>query len=347
MKPREAARKYGARGMISVPSFSDLAMWNMSRARSVLPSVEVSKAPPDEAGGLIEITASPAMLTAMFAREKVRAEQVANAAAARAAIDSFALDPRKELKITVGALQTHPTTSNIIAVVEGSDPKLENEYVAIGAHYDAMPEPELPAYEARPGADDNGSGTAGLLAIAEAMAAAPKPKRSILFIWHTGEEQQGWGSEYFTAHPTVPLGQIVAYINLDMIGRSQMPGAAKQMLPHKLTGPEEVQVEASRSLSSDLAEMVDRVNASYLKLQFDRRDGPSFGGSDHALYIQKEIPSVSYTSGDHADMHSAGDTATKIDYRKLESIARTAYATARALANAPNRPRVDRPPPKS
>ena len=108
------------------------------------------------------------------------------------------------------------------AILEGSDPVLKNEYVAIGAHYDHVGMNPFAAGEDKiwNGADDDGSGTVAVLAMAEAFSkGAQRPKRSILFIWHAGEEKGLWGSEYFSNNPTVPINSIITQLNIDMIGR--------------------------------------------------------------------------------------------------------------------------------
>ena len=111
---------------------------------------------------------------------------------------------------------TEASTQNVVGVLEGRDSKLKKEYVALGAHYDHVGASGTSG--CRPvgndsicnGADDDGSGTTALLTMAEAFSKGPRPKRSILFVWHTGEEKGLWGSEYFTRYPTVPLRQVVA-----------------------------------------------------------------------------------------------------------------------------------------
>ena len=115
-------------------------------------------------------------------------------------------------------------TQNVVAVWEGSDPVLKNEYVAIGAHYDHVGVNPNARGEDKiwNGADDDGSGTVAVLSIAETLAKAKiRPKRSVLFVWHAGEEKGLWGSEYFNKFPTVDIKKVVTQLNIDMIGRSR------------------------------------------------------------------------------------------------------------------------------
>ena len=262
------------------------------------------------------------------------------------------------MRFGVETTATPVPTQNVVAIVRGSDPKLKDEYVAIGAHYDhvgrrpAAAAPRMPAK--RPpiviynGADDDGSGTTALLVMAEAAARSkPRPKRSLLFVWHAGEEHGLWGSAYYTQHPTVPLDHIVAQLNVDMIGRSR---AADDTNPENklLTGPNEVYVIGSKMMSSSLAELSERVNNGYLKVSFNYHyDDPDdssrlFFRSDHYNYAKKGIPIIFYFSGLHADYHEPSDSVEKIDFTKMERVTRTIYATALALADSPSRPKVDR-----
>ena len=133
-------------------------------------------------------------------------------------------------------------------------PALADEYVALGAHYDHLGTARTPNAAGDTiynGADDDGSGTVGLLAIAEAFATTrTRPKRSLLFVWHTGEEQGLWGSRYFTEHPTVPLDRVVAQLNIDMIGRGRAAGTPAPNGPLALTDSGTVYVVGSRRLST-------------------------------------------------------------------------------------------------
>jgi Zn-dependent M28 family amino/carboxypeptidase len=148
-----------------------------------------------------------------------------------------------------------------VAVLEGSDPVLKQEYVVIGAHYDAVGTEAGIGYA---GADDNASGTVAVMAIAKAFAASERPKRSVVFMWYSGEEQGLWGSRFFVNNPTVPLDKIVTYVNLDMVGRSKTVDDKDGV-----TGPDEVYVLGPKLTSTDLTELVERVNRSYLNLHLN------------------------------------------------------------------------------
>ena len=214
-----------------------------------------------------------------------------------------------------------------------------------------------PAY-ARQGASADGQSFAtvtrraiarGRAAEAEALAKAPKrPKRSILFVWHTGEEKGLWGSRYFTEFPTVPLNQIVAQVNIDMIGRSKKEGDTNRRNA-ELTGPDSIYLIGSTMMSTELGELVNTVNKSFLNITYDTKyDDPKdpnrfFFRSDHYNYARKGIPIIFFFDGVHEDYHGVGDTADKIDYQKMEKVTRTIYMTTWEIANRPVRLKVDKP----
>ena len=174
-----------------------------------------------------------------------------------------------------------------------------------------------------------------------------RPKRSILFVWHAGEERGLLGARFFTTFPTIALDRIVAQLNIDMIGRSRAPDDTKAANA-TLTGPREVYVIGSRMMSTELGELSARVNKNYLDLPFnykyDDPDDPSrfFFRSDHYHYAQKGIPIIFYFSGVHECYHQPCDDVSGIDFGKMEAVTRTVYGTMLALADAPTRPVVDK-----
>lgn len=229
------------------------------------------------------------------------------------------------------------TEYNVAAVVRGRDPSLQSTYVAFGAHYDHVGiVPAVQGDSIANGADDDGSGTVSLLAIARLLQQAPvKPRRSTLLVWHVGEEKGLLGSSWFTDHPTVPIDSIVAQLNADMIGRN---------------GPDSIFVIGPRSapnaLSVRLGAVVDSVNAALPRpFRIDRgMDGPDhpehiYERSDHFNYARKGIPIVFITTGLHADYHRPSDDATTVDYDKLARVTQLLVEVGRAVGNAAGRPR--------
>lgn len=348
--PSSYLNKNGAKGIIIVPNANAINNWsqNLQRVLERGSSWSVEKFQKAQNQPLPAIVISEKTALALFEGEKRDGATVLKGAASGEVGDSFDLSPSKQLKFTVAVKQEQGTTQNVVAVLEGSDAKLKNEYVAIGAHYDhvGIGNP-VNGDSIFNGADDDGSGTVSVLAIAEAVAAGPRPKRSLLFVWHAGEERGLWGSQYITDYPVIPLNQIIAQLNIDMIGRSKKEGDTEPRNVN-LTGPNEIYVIGSKMMSTELGALSEKVNSSFLKLAFNYKyDDPKdperfFFRSDHYNYARKGIPIIFYFDGVHEDYHRPSDHPDKIDYQKMEKVARTVMATLWALANSPERPKVDK-----
>ncbi|HKU59815.1 MAG TPA: M28 family peptidase [Gemmatimonadales bacterium] len=282
--------------------------------------------------------------------------------------------------------------TNVVAILEGGDPGRRGEYVALGAHNDAIgivppvehdslrayntvirprganDSPREPTAEEaakirtiidsmrkiRPpridsivnGADDDGSGSMGLLEIAESMAKAERrPARSMLFVWHTGEESGLQGSRWFTDHPTVPRDSIVAQVNIDMIAR----GGPQD---EKLGGPGYIQAIGTRRLSTelgDLAETVDRDGKYGLIFDYsydaDGHPDNFYCRSDHYMYARYGIPIAFFSTGGHRDYHQVTDEVQYLDFAKYTTVTRFVGDLASRLADLDHRPVVDKPKP--
>jgi len=234
------------------------------------------------------------------------------------------------------------TGYNVAAVVRGHDPRLNKTYLAYGAHYDHIGVIHTDGRRSgrrgavdsiANGADDDGSGSVALLAIAQEMMIY-RPRRSVLFVWHVGEEKGMLGSAYFTSHPTVPIDSIVTQFNADMIGRNESNSVA-------LIGPR----AAPNYQSWRLGMIVDSVNRAYptplrIERASDDPDDPEhiYQRSDHYNYAKKGIPIIFFTSGLHADYHRVTDEASKIDYDKLARVSRLMLEAGLAVANRSSRP---------
>jgi Zn-dependent M28 family amino/carboxypeptidase len=235
-----------------------------------------------------------------------------------------------------GYLQRYPvgadaTAPNVVGLLPGRDPVLAREYVMVVAHADHVG-------TGRPrdgdgiwnGADDNASGTAGLLVIADAFAAAPtRPRRSLLFLVVSGEERGLLGSSWYAAHPTVPLDSVVALVNLDMIGRNR---------------PDSVYLNGWGK--SEVADEVVRQARAHPALGLavgpDLEDRPlTPADSDHWPFQRRGIPYAFFYTGPHPDYHGPGDEPSRIDADKAARIACLAYHTVAAIAEAQARPRWD------
>ncbi len=194
------------------------------------------------------------------------------------------------------------------------------------------------------GADDDGSGTVAMLEIAERFAtASERPRRSMLFVSHTGEEKGLWGSEWFTDHPTVPRDSIVAQLNMDMVGRGKPTDIMGR-------GPNNVQLIGPRRLSSQLGAIIDSLNGTRtphmdIDTSFDANGHPlnRYCRSDHYMYARYGIPITYVSLGYHTDYHQVTDEPQYIDYDHLERIASFVHDIAAAVANRPQRLVVDGP----
>jgi Peptidase family M28 len=220
---------------------------------------------------------------------------------------------------------------NVVAMLPGSDPRLRNEYIVISAHMDhvGVGEP-VNGDSIYNGADDDASGTTGLLEVAQAFASMDqRPRRSIVFLHVSGEEKGLLGSEWYSDHPTLPLERIVANINVDMIGRNH---------------PDSV-VLIGKDYSS-LGPLALRVAAAHPELHLTLGDDvwPQerfFFRSDHFNFARKEVPAIFFFSGVHEDYHRPSDEVEKIDTDKATRIARMIFYIANEIANDPQRPRWD------
>lgn len=230
------------------------------------------------------------------------------------------------------------TSSNVLAFIPGSDPILSKEVVVITAHYDHIGIENGVVYN---GADDDGTGTVALLEIAEAFMTAKKqgkaPRRSILIMPVSGEEKGLLGSSYYASHPVIPLEMTVADLNIDMIGRND--------IAHE--NSDYVYIIGSNMLSTDLHNANELANNTwtFLKLDYkfnDKNDPNQFYyRSDHYNFAKNNIPSIFYFSGIHEDYHQPTDDIEKINFKKVEKVARLVFATAWTLANADRRPALD------
>lgn len=206
------------------------------------------------------------------------------------------------------------------------------------------------------GADDDGSGTVSVLEVAEALAKGKlKPRRSILFVWHTGEESGMWGSGYYMDHPTVPRDSIVAQLNADMVGRGEatdITGVTKEGAPLH-GGPGYLQLIGSRRLSTELGDLIEATNTKYkLGLTFDyaldANGHPQniYCRSDHWSYAKWGVPIVFFTTGGHADYHQLTDEPQYIQYPHMQKVADLIYYSALQVANLDHRVKVDGPVPE-
>jgi Zn-dependent M28 family amino/carboxypeptidase len=320
------AREKGASAVIFVSAEKNFHEDRLSRLRhdlnfldSGIPTVVISR---DAASSIL------ASSHVSLANAEARAKEPSSAFAIK--------DVAVEFKTDV--VKINGTSANVVGMLPGSDPQLASEYIIIGAHYDhlGLGGPESlaanPEGQIHYGADDNASGTSGLLELARVLASErDKIKRSIVFVAFSGEELGLLGSGAYTKNPIVPLGSTVAMLNMDMIGRLRNrslfiggvgTSPAWKPLLDKLNGNE----KPVGSLGTGSG---GRFQLSY------GEDG--FGPSDHQSFYVRDIPVLFFFTGSHDDYHKPTDTADKINGEGLRQVAEFVREIAVAVANDPQR----------
>lgn len=238
------------------------------------------------------------------------------------------LDFKKEVRTLIG--------SNVGGMIVGSDPVLKDEYVFVTAHYDHLGKRGESIYN---GADDNGSGTSTILDVAESFARAKSegngPKRTVVFIWVSGEEKGLLGSAYYVNDPIIPLDQTIVDINVDMVGR----------VDEKYSdNPEYIYVIGADKLSQDLHDINEVVNTNYNKLTLDYtyndENDPNryYYRSDHYNFAKNNIPVVFFFNGTHKDYHMTTDTVEKINFDKMAKIGQHVFHLTWEIANRAVKP---------
>ena len=304
------------------------------------------------------ITGNDAFYTFLFSRAPAPYADLKRRADGQESLPSFTLNGVTltfNIDVDYQIVRTQ-FTHNVVGLVEGTDPQAKSTYVEFGAHYDHLGYSEgalsqdgvvpLPPF-ARPGAgqagdriwngaDDDGSGTVALMGLAHAFAEGRRPKRSLLFVWHAGEELGMYGSLYFVDHPTVPLDRIVAQLNIDMIGRNRNDDPAQANTVY-LVGSDRISTELDQ-----IGREADHGLPSPLTLDYEMNDlsDPEqiYYRSDHYSYAAKGIPIFFFTTGLHPDYHAASDEVSKILFDKLTRVTDLVYETGDRLAN------LDHPP---
>lgn len=312
----QAALGAGARAVVMVSNRPDAVFEQMAKSQ-VRPRTVVG----DGAGPFI-----------VEVREKVLAEWLAargvTLAEARAATAPMAkaLDAKVMFDIERAVLES-VTAPNTVGILEGTDPALRKEYVVYSAHMDHIGiRPGQPDSIAN-GADDDASGTVGVVELAEAFSRpGARPKRSLVFLTVSGEEKGLWGSEWFADHPTVPLPQIVANINIDMIGRNWKDSIVAIGKEH-----------------SDLGETLAQVNARHPELRMTAIDDvwPEerfYFRSDHYNFARKGVPILFFFNGVHDDYHRVSDEPAKIDSEKEARILKLLFYLGHEVASRKARP---------
>ena len=323
-----------------------------------VPDINPTTMPPDAIAVPPQVTADETFFEFLFSGSPIKFADL------RARLDrgeALPWVPVPGAKISVSLDNTYEAISaeysrNVVGIVEGSDPKLKDTYILFGAHLDHVgvalsgggrgraggagaqpaPPPTGPVDLIRNGADDDGSGSTAMLGIAKAFATGTKPRRSIVFVWHTAEESGLLGARYMAEFPVVPLDKVQVQLNMDMIGRSQ---------DDKPEYANSVFVVGADRISTDLHNLVvltNRAQAKPLTLDYELNSPGEvsipgmqniYGRSDHFAYAAKGIPIAFFFTGLHADYHGVGDHADKINFPKLTRVAQLVYEVGFSIAN--------------
>jgi Zn-dependent M28 family amino/carboxypeptidase len=236
---------------------------------------------------------------------------------------------RYSLAAGAGGMDPDSLAPNVVAILRGDDPTLRDTYVVFSAHMDhiGIGPPDAAGDSIYNGADDDASGTAALLEVAEAFAAlSDPPSRSLLFLAVSGEERGLVGSRWFVDHPPVPLDRLVADLNVDMISRNASDSVVLIGQEYSSLGP------LVRSLSGDRPEL------GLVVLDDPWPEEGFFFRSDHFSFARRGIPAIFFFAGTHADYHRPSDEVERIDPDKAARVARLVFYTAAAVADDPDPP---------
>jgi hypothetical protein len=316
-----------------------------------------------------QITASDAFFEFLFSAAGQNYADIKAKADKQEALPPIALDASITINVDADytVVQTR-LTRNVVGIVPGMDAKLRDSYVLFGAHYDHVGYQQTPPGAGRGGggggganapggctgqvrdtpkpgdvinngADDDGSGTVAIMGIAKAFATGPKPRRSLLFVWHAGEEAGLLGSRYMADYPSVPLDKVSAGLNIDMVGRNRCDDPKESNT---------VYVVGSDRISTELHNLNEDANGSLekpMKLDYEMNDPADpesiYTRSDHYSYASRGIPIIFYTTGLHKDYHYVTDEVGKIEFPKLAHIAQLVYSTGVKVANLDGVPARD------
>jgi hypothetical protein len=277
----------------------------------------------------------------LFEAARKKAAEVEAAIDAKPAPASFEV-PGVSIELhTATSAQRRDNSYNVVGFIEGSDPALKAETIVFSGHFDHDGTGPAGIYH---GADDNGSGTVGVVALAQAFAANPvKPRRSLLFIVFAAEERGLLGSYYYVSHPLRPLATTRAQINFDMIGRNEAPD------PRVIT---KISPDTSNQLgligthySPDYRETVERQNKTVglditSKWDLDAYNSVLFR-SDQYPFLLHDVPAIWWFTGFHPDYHQVTDTVEKINFEKMAKIVKLAYLSGFEFADEQNPPRLE------
>lgn len=321
----ERARELGAAGVM-MPSWSERRLGWQS-AVDYVKKGSLSLLDSDENDNparhrLPMVSLRERTLKKLFSYTSYSYSDISRLAATGGVVPTFQFDLSLNAHLSFAPPDTLPAW-NVIGIVPGNDPALSDEYIVVGAHYDHLGMNESGIYN---GADDNGSGTVGVMEIARAIGFNRNNARSVVFAFHTGEEKGLLGSKFLVKH-FPHLDKIMAHVNFDMIGRGSV---------------DSIYSVGSSRISSELHDLVEKIDDRSVKLkfnyQFDNPNDPEriYYRSDHYSYAREGIPSVFFYDNMQEDYHKMTDTVDKINFRKIARVVELGYRITLGLANLPH-----------
>jgi Zn-dependent M28 family amino/carboxypeptidase len=338
----EVARHGGALGILLVPTPALLGRWARTATvgQDLNPSVGIAYAQFQ----VPRIVLSTGALRKLLAGTRVSADEVLSA-------DSLGRYPAsadlgKRFKIDFAATSIDARPYNVVGMIEGSDARLKEEWISLAAHLDGA----VPAAGSVPGnnlpdqynaADDNASGSAGNLAIVKALLAGPRPKRSILLIWDSGEEVGLWGTRTIAYGPWSE--KLVLHVSNDMIGKSRPANSPRN---GELSAPDTIYITGPKVLSSNTEANLQKALVEFPYIKTDRiyEDVGSaffYPRTDAGPYLERGILIMQFFNGSDSDYHRPTDEAQKLDIAKIVAVSKLSYGALWLAAEDPNRPKWD------
>ncbi|MEO7671143.1 MAG: M28 family peptidase [Longimicrobiales bacterium] len=340
----EVARLEGALGILIVPGAAAVSNWNRraTTGQDLNPSVGVAYAQYQ----VPRVTLSVAALRKLLSGTALNADAVLGADSTKQYPASVDLGAGKRVRIDFAANVIEATPYNVVGMLEGSDPRLKDEWISLAAHLDGA----VPANASVPGnnlpdqynaADDNASGSAGNLAIVRALMAAPRPKRSILLIWDSGEETGLWGTRAIAYGPWSE--NLVLHVSNDMIGRSR-PSNSPAI--ENLSSADTIYITGPKMLSSRTEANLQRALVEFPFIATDRKyeDISSefyYPRTDAGPYLERGIPILQFFNGLHPEYHRPTDDVAKLDIGKITNVSKLSFGAVWLAAEDPVRPTWD------
>jgi hypothetical protein len=340
----EVARHGGALGILIVPTPAVASAWTRRAitGQDLNPSVGVAYAQFQ----VPRVVLSQSALRRLLAGTPVSADAVLSADSTRQYPASTDLGAARRVRIDFTATMVDARPYNVVGLIEGSDARLKDEWISLAAHLDGA----VPANASQPGnnlpdqynaADDNASGSAGNMAITRALLAGPRPKRSILLIWDSGEENGLWGTRTIAYGPWSE--KLVLHVSNDMVGRGRPPNSPRI---ENLSSSDTIYITGPKLLSSNTEANLQRALREFPFIAADRvfEDVTSefyYPRTDAGPYLERGIPIIQFFNGLHPEYHRATDDVAKLDIGKITAVSKLSYGALWLAADDPAAPKWD------